>query len=1104
MSRVACRSRVTGAEVDDALCNVANRPEPSVELCNTHTCPPRWIADDWSPCSRLCGPGVRERMVVCAEENNGIKTRVADIMCPLPKPPTQEQCIMEECPKWEAEEWTGCSVSCGQGIQMRGVECKSPDGRLSAKCDPLTKPSSVQQCTTGISCDGGSMSGGTIIVGSSGPRNPMDDDDDMDDDEEDDDEDSDDMDDENISSDDASYNDQPSMYSHHTVSRLHQEESDGPRTMRLTSGGYSRDHEPSEPSYIKDLDWSPCSVTCGEGIRRRTHKCKIFLEYSRTLATVNDTLCEGIKPHDEVERCVEEPCMLPSHGYEDQYPRDSIKVGVSEPGKTYVWREQGYTSCSASCLGGVEELIINCVREDNGRVVSPFLCAPETKPEARVRTCNDRPCPPRWNYSDYTPCSKSCGIGIKTREVQCIHEVTRGGENTMVVPNSMCPQPPPADRQYCNVLDCPVRWEVGEWSKCSHTCGYGFKERKVECKQIMAQEHKIERPESMCPSAKPPDKKPCNVKPCPPEDPKPVIQISNTTHIQHDPKKSKITLKVGGAGVVFFGTQVKIKCPVKRYNRTKIKWSKDHKPLAKSRKFKVSKKGALRILDITFRDAGIYSCHAGLSSAEITIDVKAKPGQKQEELERHESDRLVRERSGTEPLTAADMTATDNSTQTTRRKQQQNARERSRRPKSDVVQQHADSSIMGDEYLWPSFQKFSNSRGHHMLADNRFQYGIDFNRPQQELLQQQQQHQQHHPNYLAELEELRKSQPQIITKDLTLSSTKYNSNNNNDDVDDDDAADEDIDLGNTDDDMVAQTDVVINADGVDSSEGAEGQSTLHLPHARWPNHWTDMNSQLSETTPSITYKWLTSPWSECSQKCGAAGSGLRRRTITCVRINFKNNQLTAQGMEASNIQQQEESQLLTVDEDNQEVVDNALCEDYGLNIPDTFETCGNEECPRWLKSEWTLCHQSRCFGRNTAIQKREVSCRFANDSLATTCPEYEKPISRQECYNERCRGVWRVEPWSECNAPCGRQGIKYRVLQCVWYGTRRPAGNACKHQTRPAVMKVCKSPPCYAKALQHCKDTSRYCRNVRSMGLCRLHRYQEKCCKSCKYNNIPN
>lgn len=161
-----------------------------------------------------------------------------------------------------------------------------------------------------------------------------------------------------------------------------------------------------------------------------------------------------------------------------------------------------------------------------------------------------------------------------------------------------------------------------------------------------------------------------------------------------------------------------------------------------------------------------------------------------------------------------------------------------------------------------------------MLADNRYQYGIDFKRPQQEL--------QERHNYVAEEEEkARKSQPQIITKDLTLSSTKYNSNNSNDEDDDIDVADEDIELGHPD-DMVAQTDVVINAEDVDSSEdGAEGeQSTLHLPHARWPNHWSDINAQLSETSPTVTYKWLTSPWSECSQRCGAAGSGLRVSTLT--------------------------------------------------------------------------------------------------------------------------------------------------------------------------------------------------------------------------------
>jgi hypothetical protein len=33
-----------------------------------------------------------------------------------------------------------------------------------------------------------------------------------------------------------------------------------------------------------------------------------------------------------------------------------------------------------------------------------------------------------------------------------------------------------------------------------------------------------------------------------------------------------------------------------------------------------------------------------------------------------------------------------------------------------------------------------------------------------------------------------------------------------------------------------------------------------------------------------------------------------------------------------------------------------------------------------------------------------------------------------------------------------------------------------------------------------CKDTSKYCNNVKTMGLCRLHRFQQSCCASCKFN----
>lgn len=77
----------------------------------------------------------------------------------------------------------------------------------------------------------------------------------------------------------------------------------------------------------------------------------------------------------------------------------------------------------------------------------------------------------RWNYSEFSPCMSPCGIGIQTRDVTCIHEVTRGSTGKAVpVPNQMCPQPPPTDRRYCNVWDCPVKWSIGEWGKVLPLC----------------------------------------------------------------------------------------------------------------------------------------------------------------------------------------------------------------------------------------------------------------------------------------------------------------------------------------------------------------------------------------------------------------------------------------------------------------------------------------------------------------------------------------------------------------------------------------------------------------------------------------------------------
>lgn len=79
----------------------------------------------------------------------------------------------------------------------------------------------------------------------------------------------------------------------------------------------------STPRYrfVLDTEWSACSVTCGEGVRRKFWRCKIFLEMSRTVATLrNESHCAQPKPKPVAERCTLDPCSL-AYGYDESYPR---------------------------------------------------------------------------------------------------------------------------------------------------------------------------------------------------------------------------------------------------------------------------------------------------------------------------------------------------------------------------------------------------------------------------------------------------------------------------------------------------------------------------------------------------------------------------------------------------------------------------------------------------------------------------------------------------------------------------------------------------------------------------------------------------------------
>ncbi|KAJ3649041.1 hypothetical protein Zmor_020803 [Zophobas morio] len=1013
MSRPLCQNRVTGEEVEEELCNESQKPDSTIVECNTHNCPPKWHAGEWGPCSVTCGGGSRLRQVHCVEEANNTKIRVNDQKCTGHKPWFQEACNRMDCPAWIASSWSGCSVSCGEGTQVRVVECRDSADKPSTLCPQKLKPIESKPCSTGIQCP--------HHIDTSEEFLP------------------------------SLYHTQPLVQPYPPPPPAHAERLVGEQANLNSTCAF---HYPTTcrycvPCVFSDFrvffacgwvyvrfvpdEWGPCSVTCGEGVRKRQVHCKIFLEFSRTIAKLPDKQCSGPKPM-ETEKCYMEPCSAERIGVDikDDPYRSDIKVAGGAPGKSYSWKEQGYTHCSATCLGGVQELIVNCVRDDTQKVTSPFLCPMELKPEILMRTCNDHPCPPRWNYSDFSPCSQSCGLGIQTREVNCIHEVTQGGGNTVIVPNNMCPQPPPPDRQYCNVLDCPVRWKMSEWSRCNKPCGGGEKSRKVECKQVMAQNHTVDRSPELCPSPKPQDRKPCNTKSCIVESDKPQIDISNSSFIQNDFKKKKITLKVGGTATVFAGTTIKIKCPVKRFNRTKIQWVKDKQFLPKSKKFKTSKKGALRVQNLTFRDSGRYTCIAGRSSAGIQLSVRPKPGEflTSEEIQKqgNKPDRvdLISDvyvnRDDTSPIFGSDDHSHEQRPDVVRKKptprtrlftptlpslrldtnninmyssqsttlHSDNVHDKmvpSRLPASSSeslkpyygnsassagrIMPHFQRLISNLQQLWP-FQTFSNSRGHRMVA-----FPDD---PRQSLTEN----------------------PFTTT-----------------------------------------------------SENEEDESGSMVV--------------LGKGTPdNLKFEWVISDWSKCSETCG--GNGFQMRVIRCI-VRLHN---MTHG------------------------VDHNLCEDAGLPLPATERECASDECTRWVTSEWTPCEKSKCFNWHTAMQRRLVKCKVDNVTVSESkCDEDSKPTHRQECTNEKCVGKWKVGAWSECAAACEMQGVKYRILQCVWYGTKKPAGTACKDLPRPPVMKSCKGSPC-APADTECKDHSMFCPNVKTMNMCKILRYQQQCCQTCK------
>ncbi|XP_036081423.1 A disintegrin and metalloproteinase with thrombospondin motifs 16 isoform X2 [Rousettus aegyptiacus] len=156
------------------------------------------------------------------------------------------------------------------------------------------------------------------------------------------------------------------------------------------------------------------------------------------------------------------------------------------------------SACSVSCGGGQMTTGGVCYRERRVQVNASF-CDPSTRPATGVAPCQVAACPPSWSVGSWSSCSRTCGGGTQSREVQCTRRAHYRSER---VPAPLCPQPAPSGRQACQPQSCPPAWSVGPWAQCSRTCGTGWRKRSVACRGTSPAARARPLPDALC-SAEP-------------------------------------------------------------------------------------------------------------------------------------------------------------------------------------------------------------------------------------------------------------------------------------------------------------------------------------------------------------------------------------------------------------------------------------------------------------------------------------------------------------------------------------------------------------------------------------------------------------------------
>uniref|UniRef100_A0A4W4FX91 ADAM metallopeptidase with thrombospondin type 1 motif, 17 n=1 Tax=Electrophorus electricus TaxID=8005 RepID=A0A4W4FX91_ELEEL len=211
--------------------------------------------------------------------------------------------------------------------------------------------------------------------------------------------------------------------------------------------------------------WESCSMQCGGGERKTIVSCMRIV--NKTMTLVNDSYCQPEnRPAPQVRRCNTHPCQ-------------------------YRWVAGDWTPCSATCGQGIQQREVSCVYQlQNGtHLATRDLYCIGPKP-ASLQECHGRHCLTLWEASEWSMCSSDCGRGTRERTVTCTN------------PQGLCDSASrPPQQEPCEDYSKCYEWKTGDWSKCSSSCGRGLQSRVVQCMHRVTGRHGSDCPIVLKPPA---------------------------------------------------------------------------------------------------------------------------------------------------------------------------------------------------------------------------------------------------------------------------------------------------------------------------------------------------------------------------------------------------------------------------------------------------------------------------------------------------------------------------------------------------------------------------------------------------------------------------